>query len=54
MNTVNIILYDDGKQQSIPVEIEELPRALQEKYAPFAGKTVTWKGDKIIEAEIKQ
>ena len=54
MNTVNIIVYSDGRQQAIPVEIEKLPPALQEKYKPFAGKTVTWVGDKIIEKEIKQ
>ena len=54
MEEVRVVVYDGEDQKVITVKIELLPPALQEKYAPFAGKTVTWKDDKIVEMEKQQ
>jgi hypothetical protein len=48
---VRLVVYDNGERKTFPVQIELLPPNLREKYAPFAGKTVTWKNDTIVEME---
>ncbi len=54
MPLVKLVIYDTGQQKQVPVKTELLPPKLREKYEPFAGKTVTWKDDKIVETEIKK
>jgi hypothetical protein len=46
---IYIVLYVNGDIQLMPVKLEHLPQALQDVYAPFEGKRVTWDHGDIVE-----
>jgi hypothetical protein len=52
--TVNIVIFDGGELNVLPVTMDAVPTYLKEKFAPFVGKVVTFDGDTIQEYEVKQ
>jgi hypothetical protein len=52
--TVNIVIFNEGKQNILPVSMEAVPSYLKEKFAPFVGKTVIFDGNTIQEYEVNE
>ena len=49
LQMIYIVLYVNGDIQLMPVKLEHLPISLQDVYAPFEGKRVTWDHGEIRE-----
>lgn len=46
-----LVLYTNGEQEIIQINLNNLPPSLREEYRPFIGKTVTWDHGEIVENE---